>query len=218
MSEEEFDVYLNDISSCFAEVSKHARYRTSSGHVYASNFEGLMKSGWLLTIAANSIGQLALHVLTMIRMGTPISDIRSKDFGIVVGGDDILQTFPESFDVEQYRKEMGDLGFDVTDFHIHKSFAGCEYFSTKFFVKDGAWTYLPTRFTKHVAHLKCTKLDDLANALACHMLNHVWDSPKFRFFDTMFRAFRKQHPDKFPLNLLKSAQQLKYKVLGLESA
>jgi hypothetical protein len=218
MTEEQFAEYKDDVASCFAEVFDHARYRTTNGHVYGTSSKGLMKSGWFFTIGGNSIGQLALHVLALLRMGVPASEIKSEAFDIVVGGDDILQTFPEEFDVDRYKREMSDLGFEVDDFHIHKEFAGCEFFSNRFFHKDGAWTYQPTRFTKHVAHLKRTKLDDLANALSCHMLNHVWDSSKFKFFDTMYRNLRKEHPDKFPLNLLKSQQQLKYKVLGLESA
>lgn len=220
MSEEEFEVYLADARACFAEVAEEARYRTSNGETFKSVFMGIMKSGWLMTIAANSIGQLIIHVLVMIRMGYTDQQIMSDEFAIVVGGDDVIQTFPDGFDTTRYTDEMKILGFDVTEFNIHKSFNGCEFFSNqfKFDVNGGVWTFQPTRFTKHVAHLARTKVEDLANALSCHMINHVWDSQKFKFFDTMFRHFRKDHPELFPLNLLKRRQQLIYKVLGLESA
>jgi len=217
MSESDFAAYLEDIASCYDEVVHHAKYRCSNGEVFSSVHPGAMKSGWYMTIAANSIGQLALHVLTMVRMGFTDAEIYAPEYAIVVGGDDVLQTFPQKFDVVRYRATMTELGFDVSDFKIHKQFDGCEFFSNEFKVENGAWTFHPTRFTKHVAHLRATKYEDLAAALSCHMLNHVWNNRRFNFFQKMYSAFRKEDPDNFPLIFNKSQRALQYKVLGVEA-
>jgi len=218
MSEEQFAAYLADVQSCYDEVTKHAVYRCTDGSVWKSQHDGVQKSGWFMTIAANTIGQLALHVLAALRTGCTAEQLLSPDFAIIAGGDDVLQTFPKSFKTEKYREELGSLGFVVSDFKTHKQFDGCEFFSNELRKEDGAWTYHPTRFTKHVAHLRVTKREDLASALSSHMLNHVWNRKKFAFFEEMFQEFRKDDPLGFPLVFLKSRTRLQYQVLGLESA
>jgi len=218
MTEEEFEAFKRDVQSCYDEVVEHAVYRCTNGNLFKPETPGCMKSGWFMTIAANSIGQLALHVLTMLRMGHSAEQILSRDYAIVVGGDDVLQTFPKTFSTEDYRQKLSELGFVVSDFKIHKQFNGCEFFSNEFKLEDGVWQYHPTRFTKHVAHLRVTKMADMGAALSCHMLNHVWNAKRFKFFEEMFQALRKKNPDLFPLTFLKSRQRLQYKVLGLESA
>jgi V8-like Glu-specific endopeptidase len=216
MADEDFDQYLKDIEKAVMRVARDTKYRCTNGEVFGPREPGCMKSGFLMTIAYNSMGQLALHILTMIRMGYSREVILGDDYAIIAGGDDVLQTFPSDFPVENYQNEMKILGFDVTDFVVHKQFEGCEFFSNKFMKLDGVWTYHPTRFTKHIAHLKHTKIEFVASALSCHMLNHVWDSKKFDFFDKMFRDLRKMHPEHFPLNLYKKRRALQYKVLGFE--
>jgi hypothetical protein len=218
MSEEEFSEYIRDVRSCFSEVVTHAKYRCSNGKVFGHERGGIMKSGWFMTIAANSIGQLCLHVLVMIRMGYSNEQIMSGDFAIAAGGDDVLQTFPDEFDVGEYKNQMSRAGFEVTDFRVNAGFNGCEFFSHTYHLRDGVWVYLPTRFTKHVEHLKHIKHGDLASSLSSYMLNHVWDNKKFKFFDDLYRRLRRDDPESFPLALLKSQRALQYKVLGLESS
>lgn len=215
MPESEYEQWIQDVHSCFEEAMDSS-YRCTDGSVLKPEHKGIMKSGWFLTIIANSIGQLALHVLAMIRMDHSPEQILSEAFRIVAGGDDVLQTFPAEFDYPKYRENMTLLGFEVSDFKVHPSFEGCEFFSHVFKQRDGVWTYYPTRFTKHIVNLCHTKSRDLANALSCHMINHVWDNQKFKFFDTMYRDLRKTDPDQFPLSLLKSQKYLQYKVLGFE--
>jgi len=217
MSDESFQEYLEDIKRSVMRVARDSKYRCTNGEVFAPVVPGGMKSGFFMTIAFNSMGQVALHILTMLRMGYSREQILSKEYAIVAGGDDVMQTFPQKFPIEKYQQEMRELGFDVTDFKTHPQFEGCEFFSNKFHKRDGAWIYTPTRFTKHVAHLKHTKLEFLASALSCHMLNHVWDERKFSFFEKMFRDFRKKYPEHFPMNLIKKRRALQWKVLGLES-
>lgn len=218
MSEEDFVEFLADVDSCFREVFHDAVYRCTNGNVFRAIMDGIMKSGWFFTIGGNSMGQILLHVLALIRCGCSDEEILSPSFAIVAGGDDVLQTFPDDFDVQSYWDNLQTLGFKVEERKVHDSFDQCEFFSNKFELVDGQWTYKPVRFTKHIAHLSVVKTADLAGALASHMLNHVWDTKKFLFFDNMFKHFRAKFPCQFPLAYYKTRNQLRYKVLGLEAS
>jgi len=174
-----------------------------------------MKSGWLMTIDFNSIGQLVVDNLIKFRLGWTDEMILAEK--IVVGGDDVLQTFPAGFDTTKYIEVGKGLGFDLAPFEFTKTFDGCEFFSTRFHKRDGVWTFKPERFTKHIAKLRTNKLEDLASALSSHMMNYAWDNSKFRVFENMYRALRKEHPGHFPASLLKTQRQLQYKLTGAET-
>jgi hypothetical protein len=177
-----------------------------------------MKSGWLLTIFVNSLSQVIVDVLIKMRMGLTDEQILASDMRLIAGGDDTLQTFPETFDVSAYYVKAKELGVVLEEFVVHKSFHGCSFFSTKFMNRGGIWEYYPLRFTKHIAKLKTTKLDDLACALSSHMINYCWDVKRFTFFEKMYMKLRKDNPLLFPLTFLKSRQYLQFKSKGAELA
>jgi hypothetical protein len=216
MTDEEFSTYLQDVRQCVNEASVASKYRCTNGEVYQSNYDGIMKSGWLMTIDFNSISQLLIDNLIKVHMDLSDEDILNMP--IIVGGDDVLQGFSDGFDTGKYLNIAAELGFKLSDFVVTKTFNHSEFFSNKFEFKEGVWTFHPERFTKHIEKLRMNKVEDLAGTLVSHMLNHVWSKSKFSFFEKMYKNLRKDRPDLFPLSLLKSQRQLQYKVIGVEGA
>jgi hypothetical protein len=213
MSDAEFAEYLADVDSCVDEVNVKAKYRCTNGRVFTSEFDGIMKSGWLMTIDFNSLGQIAVDFLVKIRMGWSDEAILADT--IIVGGDDVLQTFPDGTDLKKYIEEAAKLGFQLSDFEI-TDFDGCEFFSARYYRRHGAWTYEFVRWTKHIMNLRTNKLEVLPSALSSAMLNHVWNKRRFSFLETMYRDMRKKYPELFTLNYLKPRESLIYEVLGCE--
>jgi len=162
------------------------------------------------------LGQLVVDALVQLRCGATDEQMLSPEHTIIAGGDDVLQTFPEGYDLNKYKTEAAALGFQLDDFKVHEGFEGCEFFSSVFRRRDGAWVFKPQRFTKHVAALRTTKLDDLAGAIASHQMNWAWDDKKFKFFAKMFREMRALQPESFGLQYVKSQRQLQYKMLGVD--
>jgi len=216
MSDAVFEQYVVDIKNSFAEVRK-ALYVCTNGRVFQALFEGIMKSGWLLTIFINSMAQIVVHVMILIRMGFSDEEILSVGYYIMAGGDDVLQTFPDKFDTSQYLRVAAKLGIKISDFVERDSLHHAEYFSTRFEKHGGVWKFFPLRFTKHIVKLRTEKIDNVASALASHMANYCWDDRKFSFFNKMFKAMRQAQPDKFPLVFLKDKTYLCYKSKGMES-
>ena len=177
---------------------------------------GVMKSGWVLTFHGNSIGQLICDVMTKIRMGIARAEMLRKSYVIVAGGDDVLQSFPDKFDLERYKEESKNLGIPLGEFEVKPSFDGVEFFSNELRKGPMGWEYHPTRFTKHVEKLKRTKKEHLAAALSCHMLNHVWNVDRYKFFRSLFIGMRAEAPNDFPLSYLKTRSQLIAAVKGFE--
>jgi hypothetical protein len=217
MSDEEFAQWKADVDKMFDEMVSTFEYRSPTGEILRSFFEGIMKSGWFLTILVNSIAQLVLNDLILIRMNYTDDEILSRKFAIGVGGDDVMQAFPREFCRETYKKEGEKLGFKI-DLKTHESFDGVEFFSNKFkVIGDNYVEYYPCNFAKCISNMRNTKTEDLAGALSSHMINYVFDVPKFEFFQKVYMHFRKLHPDLFPLNLYRDRVATIYLVKGFES-
>lgn len=216
MSDEDYELFKEDISKAFDEVSKRSRYRCSDGTILQPHNDGIMKSGWFLTIAVNSIAQLVVNALVMVRLGYTNSDILSMP--IVAGGDDVLQRLP-GVDLEKYRAAACELGIFLEDFDVRSGLDASEFFSHEFSrdEESGVWRFKPVRFTKHVENLKRVKLEDLPQALVSHMANWRWSEKHYRFFERMFKSFRITHPDLFQLKDLVTRRALCNKQLGYES-
>jgi len=216
MTDEEFETYKRHVDLMTDKAGKNSRYRCTNGKVFKSQHDDIMKSGWFMTIDYNSMSQIVLDVAIKIVMG--YSDDEICKMKIVAGGDDVLQQFPKGFDKKKYISIAADLGFELSDFEVTKSFDGCEFFSNRFHKRDGVWTFVPERFTKHVEKLRKVKLDDLSGALSSHMMNFAWNTKKFAYFEKMYKVLRKEHPDKFPLSRLVSQRMLQNKLTGCEIA
>jgi hypothetical protein len=215
-TQELVDEYMKDVRDSINKKCSHAVYRCTNGKCFKSSLDGIMKSGSLFTIDGNSIGQLFVDYLIKSILGWTDEQILGEE--IVVGGDDVLQTFPEDFDQATYLEVGRSLGFDLTEFKVNKSFDGCEFFSNIFTLREGVWNFTPARFTKHIEKLRTVPLKDLAGALSSHMMNHCWNAKIYNFFRKMYMHLRKDHPTEFPLKLVVTQRQLQYKVLGVETS
>jgi len=216
MPDEEFSQYRVDMKNAIDEVIYGGVYRCDDGRCFKSKFPGIMKSGWVLTIWVNSLAQIVVDTMIKVRMGLSVEEMCSPAYKIIAGGDDVLQTFPDNFDTEEYIRVGGTFGFVLAEFAKHESIDGAEFFSNTLLKKGGVWQYLPVRFTKHIAHMVTVKTEDLAGCLASHMANYCWDYDHFRFFEKMYVSMREIHPDLFPLKYLKSMKYLQFKSKGCE--
>lgn len=216
MPEEEFAQYLVDVEAAFAEICVNSRYRTSSGHVYSPKANGIMKSGWFLTIVVNSMAQITLNTLVLMRLGCTDEEILDKH-KIVAGGDDVLQTL-DGIDLVEYAKIAARLGMPIEEFVERESFAKCEFFSHEIMLDEltGSWKFLPVRFSKHIENLKKVKTEDLPQALRSAMGNWRWGRKEFDFFENMYKSFRLKEPAVFPLSNLETRQRWINRQLGYE--
>jgi hypothetical protein len=234
MTDEMFERYKMDVVKAIDEVSVDSVYRCSNGSRYQVDADGIMKSGWVLTYFANSVSQLILHLLVSIRMGLSDVQILSPEMNIFCGGDDVLQSIPDGFDVERCIFEYSQLGVKITDHKIHNSMEGSEFFSNEFYHTDDKntlafgesefWTheglirYRPVRFTKHIYNLRTTAPEFLGAALVSHMMNYCWDMSRYKIFENMFRWLMEHHPELVDVSLFKSNSYWRYKSKGCESA
>jgi len=212
---EEMIEYSLEVEKEFQSVKKAKAFRCSNGKVYATKRDGIMKSGWFLTIFCNSVAQDLLDVLIFIRAG--MTDDEIINLPMVAGGDDVLRSAPKNLTVVRYNELARELGFETTVKEID-SFEGSEFFSSQFFEENGVLTFVPQRFSKCVKHLSATSVENLSGALISHMQNYCWVDEKFRFFERMFVEFTNTHPDLFDYGQLVPQRMLQYKVLGVESS
>ncbi len=191
--EERFDKFKQDICETIDEVYKNCTYVTSNGRRFRQVVDGIMKSGWYLTIDANTFGQIVINTLALMRCGFSDEEI-IRDFDMVAGGDDDLDSFPPGFDTDLYYKEICKMGIDVAPEKITTGIIGNEFFSNSFELdKDGLVTFHPVRFTKHIYKLRLNKLEDLPQALNSHMQNYCWSKREFRLFEKMYQYILKKY-------------------------
>jgi hypothetical protein len=206
MDAADFDHYVNvEIPNTIGEIYKDCKYRCSDGSVYKMEANGIMKSGWFLTIVGNSVMQLVHNNMILMKLGYDDDYILSKR--IVVGGDDVEQE-PACDDIETYIAMSKDLGI-VMEIEEREGLEFSEYFSADLRYDDQKrWRFLPQRFGKHVEHMLTVKKENLASALSNYMGDHRHDEDKYNFFLKMFHKLRKGNPGLFPLSFVKSRQAL----------
>jgi hypothetical protein len=213
-SEEQYLAYLEDVAEAVKEVFVNSKYRTSNGTLFEMLEEGIMKSGWFMTIGGNTVLQVIVHVMVMILLEH--TDEQIVEQPIVAGGDDVLQDLT-GVDVERYKAVSASIGVDIELEEVE----GLEY--SEYFSQDlrkdsaGQWQFFMQRFTKHIEHLKVNKIEDVGGALLSHMGNYRHHPERFMFFENLYHELRKDHPDYFPLKPLKSRQTLLAIQYGHES-
>lgn len=213
-SEAQFLNYLQDIENAVNEVFNQSQYRTSNGTVYKLKVNGIMKSGWFMTIGGNTTAQIICDVMTLMKLGYTDDEIVNR--AIVAGGDDVLQDLA-GVDVEKYKAMSKSLGVDI-ELEEVDSLEHAEYFSQDIRRDDlGQWQFFMQRFTKHIEHLKVNKLEHVGGALVSHMGNYRHHPQRFEFFENLYHQLRKLYPEQFPLGPLKSRQTLLAIQYGHES-
>nr|UHS72000.1 MAG: hypothetical protein 1 [Luteoviridae sp.] len=211
-TEEQYTLYLSDIDGAFAQVFEHTKYRTSDGTLFEPKSKGIMKSGWYMTIAENSIAQLVVHVMTCIRL--EMSDEEILATPIVAGGDDVNQD-PVPAGISKYVEESAKLGVEM-EIHERESLYHSEFFSSDLRKGTEGPQFYPKRWTKHIEHLKVIKRDCLGGALISHMGNYRHDAAKFNLLMKMYVALNDKFPAEFPKSQLVSRNLLLAKQYGYE--
>lgn len=213
MLSQDFDQYIVDVRNAIDEVKK-AEYVTSDGSHYRSDIEGIMRSGWFMTIICNSIAQLAHHIEVCLKLGMTKQEI--LDTVIIAGGDDVIMNALKNYSTEEYISASKNLGIDLKIESL-PSFEGCEFFSHRFYSRGRSVAAVPTRFTKHIENLRRATVGDEAGALSSLMSEWVWDDDKYEFFENLYSELRKNDPDNFPLKLLPNKMIVRLKLDGGES-
>lgn len=213
-TEEKYLAYLEDVDKAVKEVFCQSEYRTSNGTSFKMLVDGIMKSGWFMTIGGNTTLQIICHVMVMLLL--EYTDEQIVEQPIVAGGDDVLQDLT-GVDVEKYKAVSKSIGVDV-ELEEVADLEHSEFFSQDIRRDDlGQWQFFMQRFTKHVEHLKVNKIEDVGGALLSHMGNYRHHPERFLFFENLYHELRKEHPDYFPLKPLKSRQTLLAIQYGHES-
>lgn len=214
MTDEAFKHYLEvDVPNAVKEIYVKSVYRCSNGNTYRMNFNGVMKSGWYLTINGNSVMQLIHNDMVLVMLEKTNDYILSKR--IVAGGDDVLQE-PACDDVEAYKAMSAELGV-VMEIEEHEGLEHADFFSADLRLDEmRRWQFFPQRFTKHVEHLLTIKKANLASALSNYMGDHRHDEAKYNFFLKLFHLLRKDDPGHFPSCFLKGRHALLAAQYGYE--
>jgi hypothetical protein len=211
MTTSEYDEWKNDVKNAIHEV-KSAEYVTSDGSHYKAKLDGIMRSGWYLTIGCNSTAQLAHHIECCILVG--MSDEEILGSKIVVGGDDVLQN-ALACGTKAYIKASESLGVDL-EIEETSSFEGSEFFSARFYKDPRGIACKPLRFTKHIENLKRTTVGEEWSAIKSLMAEWVWDDDKFEFFYNLYVNCHRERPSEFPLKQLVNKDYLKQALNGDE--
>jgi len=211
-SEEEYQQYLDDVRNAFRQVFYDSKYRLTDGTTYHMQKNGIMKSGWFMTITVNTIAQIAIDVMTKIRLDMSNDEILA--LAMVAGGDDVNQD-PGNMDKDTYIATAADLGVKM-EIHEREDLEHSEFFSSDIRLGPDGLEFHPKRWGKHVEHLKIVKLEHLADALCSHMENYRHSAVKFKLWEDIYHKMRDAHPGHFPVEKLKSRQFLLAKQYGYE--
>jgi len=117
--------YERILKNRFMALFLYPTYKTAGGNVVEQRVYGIQKSGCLGTIGFNSIAQVALHLLAVIRSVAPVP------LPMALGDDtiqDIHQLKREEWD--RYIEELGKTGCIIKEVEYRFLFAGHEMFRT----------------------------------------------------------------------------------------
>lgn len=181
----EFDEWKVDMRKMAQELA-NADYVLSNGKILRSHFPGIMKSGFFGTLPYNTVAQAYHHAEVLLKCNATQSD---KDKPIAIKGDDVAQVALESITKEEYSKASAELGIEV-EIEENVGFDGVEFCSCRYYTQeDDTVSAIPSRFNKHIEHIKRIKETDLPHALLSYMNEWCWVEDKFNFFFNMYSDF-----------------------------
>ncbi|APG75828.1 hypothetical protein 2 [Hubei sobemo-like virus 9] len=162
-------------SARFEVLFKLASFQFKDGTVVQQEGTGIMKSGCLLTLILNSVGQSYLHYLSMLRIGR--NPLQHQPICV---GDDTVQTSFE--DIREYVYEMEKLGAVVKGVKIRNWVEFCGFA----FAKE---TCVPAYWQKHLFKLQYCKLED---SLASYQMIYA-NEPVM--YDLLYRLAMQVNPE-----------------------
>lgn len=130
----------------FRMLFEDAVFQFKDGQRVRQMTRGIMKSGCLLTLILNSVGQSFLHYLAMIRLG---ENPMSKQ-PICVGDDTVQVSMPN---LEEYVRLIEELGAKVKGFKVQNWVEFCGFAITP-------RTCVPAYWQKHLFKLQYGDLSD----------------------------------------------------------
>ncbi|APG75731.1 replicase [Changjiang sobemo-like virus 2] len=190
MTVEAYKQVLLDIYDTIMQVGAEGEYRLNNGYVLKAVYAGYLKSGWYLTIIANSIMQVVVHVLACFRCGMSFEEI--IDLPFVAGGDDVIQHLPDHI-VDRYIEAHASFGIKLK-LERHESFEGSEFFSNRFFLDSkGKWYFVPQRFCKHIESLLHMKPKDLFQGLSSKLDDWCFKDEVSQVFEDIMSVIRTKY-------------------------
>lgn len=132
------------------QVLGDAVIRLPGGERYQQALPGIMKSGWFLTISANSSFQFLINVLAWLR-----SHPRRPFPLIWTMGDDVLLEWKDSFSQEAFEQALSSTGIVVKRGSRNREFGGFH------FLKDSVEPAYPAKHRFMLEHLS----EDLAEVV-----------------------------------------------------
>lgn len=138
--------WLKAVQVRFDLLFRSSTFQFNDGTQVEQKYPGIMKSGCLLTLILNSVGQSMLHYLANIRMGYQ----PTVGQPITVGDDTVQRSH---FEVERYVAEIAKLGAKVKGFKVQNWIEFCG-----FAVEKG--TCVPAYWQKHLFKMQYGNIND----------------------------------------------------------
>lgn len=182
------DWWISLVNSRFDALFKRAIFQFEDGTRIAQGVDGIMKSGCYLTILINSIGQLLLHYVVMMKLGKNPSDCEP----CIIGDDTVQDSFPFA---AEYVAMMKRLGFKIKESVIQPyiEFAGFNIMEDRFF---------PAYYEKHIYNLTHADEKVLPDLLASYQMLYVHERGMLKFVQDTIHSYA---PDRYvPRELLRA--------------
>lgn len=179
---DEYDpLYEKAVRSRVSEImGKNCTVRFPNGALYRQDFEGLMKSGWLLTISCNGWSQFLINALAWLR--THPDKLMPKMWTM---GDDVILAWSDQYDQDLFESNLNKTGIIVKRGSRSREFAGFRFIPNKdqFYVD-------PLYVDKHIFQLRHYTLDELKKVVDMYACIYSLASPETRsWFDPVQRKY-----------------------------
>lgn len=166
--------WLKAVDTRFHMLFEDPTFIFGDGVTSKQRMPGIMKSGCYLTILINSLAQLILHNMALVKLQLP------KQRFICIGDDTVQESFPE---VESYISFLEHLGFRIE--HEFRPAGEIEFAG---FIYDEN-NFQPAYVNKHLFALRHLTLDEeiAGQTLANYQLLYVFVPHMLKYIRTILR-------------------------------
>jgi len=212
-TKEFYKQWREDAQMACDQVFSSSETVLSDGNSYVQLIYGIMKSGFVCTYILNCIGNLVVHVETMLLCGhTPI-EILSDKFRLAISGDDALNKFPKDYDHENYFTKMRSF-IKIKEVEHFQTLEGAEFCSNKFVKYKGTWGMIPVRFTKHMINLNNADPEFIQETMTNLLNEYCFDEIRWDYLHSLAQRFSAE--GKFSIEEISSRDFFVMRRLGLE--